>query len=62
MICAERCVEKMRFDYPDATRKELETLGRSVEERTRGATTTTTKAAASGSGSGERDKNKTNEL
>ena len=48
--CAERCVEKMRFDYPDATRKELETLGRSVEERTRGATTTTTKAAASGVG------------
>ena len=45
--CAERCVEKMRFDYPDATRKELETLGRSVEERTRGATTTTASGAAS---------------
>lgn len=44
--CAERCVEKMRFDYPDATRKELETLGRSVEERTRGATTTTTTTKA----------------
>ena len=44
--CAERCVEKMRFDYPDATRKELETLGRSVEERTRGATTMATTTAA----------------
>ena len=30
---AEKCVEKMRFDYPDATRKELERLSESIDLR-----------------------------
>ena len=30
---AEKCVEKMRFDYPEATRKELERLSESIDGR-----------------------------
>jgi len=43
---AEKCVEKMRFDYPDATRKELERLSESIDGRvlmmTSSSSTTTT--------------------
>ena len=44
---AEKCVEKMRFDYPDATRKELESLSESIDGRvlmmTSSTRTTTTR-------------------
>jgi hypothetical protein len=51
---AEKCVEKMRFDYPDATRKELERLSESIDGRvlmmTSSSTTTTTRDGGGGDG------------
>ena len=54
---AEKCVEKMRFDYPDATRKELERLSESIDGRvlmmkssSSSTTTTTTRDGGGGDG------------
>jgi hypothetical protein len=47
---AEKCVEKMRFDYPDATRKELERLSESIDGRVLMMTSSSSSSTRDGGG------------